>query len=191
MSDLQGNGTTLWLCLTCIIFPNTKIFTTSIKTHICQLTIASCKNDINDYITQWKSASATLVNTNNWTPSRFISTILIYPSLLFQQSDNRPWTVLLSSKWAQSHMLHPLCQGHQNPAHPGASPAMGCTCSRWPQSTGTSFYPHCPSTDNGMINWHLTTHPSSATKTDLNILKTPWWINDLPNNPNATQQYDN
>jgi len=49
---LQGNGTAFWICLTRVIFPNTDIFTASIKTHICQLTLSSCKNDLNDYIAQ-------------------------------------------------------------------------------------------------------------------------------------------
>jgi len=29
--DLQGDGTAFWLCLTRVIFPNTEIFTASIK----------------------------------------------------------------------------------------------------------------------------------------------------------------
>jgi len=44
----------LWLCLTCIIFPNTDIFMVSIKTHICQLTVSSCKIDLDNYIMQVK-----------------------------------------------------------------------------------------------------------------------------------------
>jgi len=48
---LEGDGTAFWLCLTHIVFPNTQIFTLSIKTQIWQLTLQSCV-DINDYIMQ-------------------------------------------------------------------------------------------------------------------------------------------
>jgi len=49
--SLDGDGTAFWICLTSIIFPNTQIFTSSIKTQIRQLTLQAC-TDIADYITQ-------------------------------------------------------------------------------------------------------------------------------------------
>jgi len=49
--DLQGDGTAFWLCLTRVVFPNTDIFESSVKTHIRQLEIRHF-HDMNQYITE-------------------------------------------------------------------------------------------------------------------------------------------
>jgi len=48
--NLDSDGMAFWLCLT-QIFPNTQIFTSSIKTQIQQLSLHFC-GDLNDYIMQ-------------------------------------------------------------------------------------------------------------------------------------------
>jgi len=49
--NLDGDGTAFWLCLTRILFPNSHIFTSSIKTQIRQLSL-KLGGDLNEYIMQ-------------------------------------------------------------------------------------------------------------------------------------------
>jgi len=71
--NLQGDGTAFWICLTCVIFPNMEIFTASIKSHIWQLNLSSCKHDLNDYIAQVEDLLQLLglISTNELLPDLF------------------------------------------------------------------------------------------------------------------------